>query len=353
MTTKVEFPKVWVIRAGRHGEDEAAALENGMVIVDFHSFTDLKSYSSVEGLVEAYLKTDPKAPTRRAEVYARQVWALRERVAIGDTVVLPLKTNPGQIALGRVTGPYAYVEVDGKKRHTRKVTWTHPAIARSVFQQDLLYSFGAFITVCRIQRNDAERRVAAVLAGKPDPGPPLDLKGAADPELEDSGGEALLDLEQAASDEITAHIRAKFQAHDMTRLVEAVLLAEGFWTHRSLPGPDGGADILAGRGPLGLDAPSLCVQVKATQTQVDVKVFRELAGTMAAFKASQGLLVSWSGFSPPVLREARQETFKIRLWNQSDLVQAIYRTYGRLSPEIQSELPLKQVWMLVREGEGQ
>jgi restriction system protein len=157
------------------------------------------------------------------------------------------------------------------------------------------------------------------------------------------------DLTQAASDEISAFIRVQFPDHDMARLVEALLQAEGFQTKRAGLGADGGADILAGRGPLGLDAPFLCVQVKATQEPVDVKVFRELAGTMAAFKASQGLLVSWGGFKQTVIREARQETFKIRLWDQSDLVQAIYRTYDRLPKEIQTELPLKRVWMLVRE----
>jgi len=108
---------------------------------------------------------------------------------------------------------------------------------------------------------------------------------------------------------------------------------------------------LAGRGALGLDSPYLCVQVKATEEPADVKVFRELAGTMAAFKASQGLLVFWGGFKQTVLREARQETFKIRLWDQNDLVQAVYRSYENLPAEIQAELPLKRVWMLVRESE--
>ena len=37
-------------------------------------------------------------------------------------------------------------------------------IPRTVFPQDLLYSFGAFMTICRIQRNDAEARVKAMAA---------------------------------------------------------------------------------------------------------------------------------------------------------------------------------------------
>jgi restriction system protein len=347
-------PRVWVIRAGRHGEDEDAALEEGRAVVRFGEFGDLNRYGSVEELITGFLEKNPGSPRRRAENYARQLWALREKIQPGDIVVLPLKTRPGQIAVGRVKGPYQYAEVRGEKRHTRPVEWTRPDLPRSTFQQDLLHSFGAFITICRIQRNDAERRVLAVLEGKPDPGPPVGLSTTEGREDEASHEAASrLDLEQAASDEITAFIRARFPDHDMARLVEAVLRAEGFQVQRSAPGPDGGADILAGSGPLGLDPPYLCVQVKATETPVDVKVFRELAGTMTAFKASQGLLVSWGGFKQSVLREARQETFRIRLWDQSDLVQAIYRSYEKLPEEIQAELPLKRVWMLVHEEKGE
>jgi restriction system protein len=42
----------------------------------------------------------------------------------------------------------------------------------------------------------------------------------------------------------------------------------------------------------------------------------------------------------------------VRLWDQSDLVNAVYRTYDKLSPELQSELPLKRVWLRVREEPG-
>ena len=340
---------VWLVRAGAHGQDEAAALEHGYAIVEFNEFGDLRSYPSADALTVAFQQAHPEAPVRRAEVYARQLWTLREKIQRGDTIVLPLKTRPGQVALGRVTGDYKLTDVDGEQRHVRPVQWLRPDVPRSTFKQDLLHSLGAFLTVCRIRRNEAESRVAAVLAGGADPGAStVPQPGeSADIELDDAADG--LDLAQAASDEIAAFIREHFPGHEMARLLEAVLQAEGMKTQRASPGPDGGADILAGTGPLGLDAPYLCVQVKATESPVEVHVLRELAGTMASFKASQGLLMSWGGFTGPALREARQDTFKIRLWDQSDLVRAIYRNWHNLSPEIQTELPLMQVWMLVRE----
>jgi restriction system protein len=341
--------RVWVVRAGKHGQDEPVALESGLAIIGFREIGDLATFASAKDLVAALRKADPEANQARAVNFSRQLLAFRDGLQVGDVVALPLKTRPGQIALGRVRGPYRFLAVNGEARHTRAVEWVQPDVPRTAFRQDLLHSFGAFLTVCRITRHDAEARVQVVLSGKPDPG-----FGEAVTESRVVPGELLaedarLDVAQAARDEVTAFVRRRFPGHEMARLVEAVLQADGFVTHRSPPGPDGGADILAARGPLGLDTPTLCVQVKATEATADVNVFRGLQGSMASFKATQGLLVCWSGFTTAVKNEARQHTFSIRLWDQSDLVDALYRCYDRVSAEIQAELPLTRVWALVHE----
>ena len=135
----------------------------------------------------------------------------------------------------------------------------------------------------------------------------------------------------------------------MARLVDAVLRADDWVTKVSPPGPDGGVDILAGRGSLGLEAPRLCVQVKSQNSPADVNVYRNLQGTMQTFKAEPGLLVCWGGFNKVGLAESKQGHFMVRLWDSSDLVETIYRNYERLPAEIQADLPLKRVWMLVSE----
>lgn len=352
MSANQKTPRVWLTRAGRYGEDEDTALSQGRAIIGFQNVGDLTAFKGVEDLAAEMQKVDSKSRNNehRALNYARQLWTFRSAIQPDDTAVLPLKLRSGQIALGVVAGPYQFVKINNEFRHTRKVNWVKPDVARSVFKQDLLYSFGAFMTVCRITRNNAEQRVAAVLSGNPDSGyEELPQKGKAQDEVEATDDSARIDLGQAAHDEIMAFVRAHFPGHELARLVDAVLQAEGYITHRAPPGPDGGADILAGRGPLGLDSPTLCVQVKATEATADVKILRELVGTMDTFKASQGLLVCWGGFTQPLKNEARQHAFKVGLWDQSELVQAIYRTYEKLSPEIQTELPLKKTWMLVRE----
>ena len=347
-----EHPRVFLVRGGASGEDEDYALEHGLAIIGFKDWGALDKANDYEGMVKLTTSARPDLKPRAAGNYAGQLWAFALAMKEGDIVVLPRKVT-SQVALGRVAGPYKYQQIGGVFRHTRPVKWIRLDIPRSTFGQDLLYSFGAFMTVCNITRNDAERRVAAILAGKPDPGFNVTvdkLKKQVPAAVTDEGVAEMVNLSQLAHDQIVAHIQVRFAGHDLARLVDAVLQADGWVTKSSPPGADGGVDILAGRGPLGLDEPRLCVQVKSQNSPVDVTVLRTLQGSMQTFAAQQGLLVCWGGYNKVAQQQSRQSHFSVRLWESRDLVEAIYRTYDRLPAEIQAELPLKRIWMLVPEG---
>lgn len=342
--------KVYVARAGKHGEDEEYALENSLVIIGFREVPSLEGVKDFESAYKVTAAALPGTKPRALGNFAGQLWAFAVAMQEGDIVVLPRKQT-AQIALGWVKGPYEYRKIGSEFRHVRPVQWIRPDVPRTAFEQDLLYSFGAFLTVCNVSRNDAERRVAAVLNGKPDPGPSVALekptKNSAVPS--EAHTTVVPDLAQLAHDQILAHIQARFAGHALAGLVDAVLRGDGWVTKASPPGADGGVDILAGRGPLGLDAPRLCVQVKSQNSPADVTVYRTLQGSMQSFKAEQGLLVCWGGYNKAVLAESKQGHFTVRLWDSRDLVEAIYRNYERLPAEIQADLPLKRVWMLVVE----
>ena len=147
------------------------------------------------------------------------------------------------------------------------------------------------------------------------------------------------------------YVNRKFKGHDLSRLVEAVLQAQGYVTENAKPGADGGVDILAGTGPMGFGNPRICLQVKSSKTPVDVTVLRSLQGAMTNFGADQGLLVSWGGFNRAVLNEARLNFFNVRLWDSTDLIKSILKNYDKLSDSLQAELPLKRIWALVIEEE--
>ena len=104
---------------------------------------------------------------------------------------------------------------------------------------------------------------------------------------------------------------------------------------------------------MGFDSPRLVVQVKSSETPIGAAVLRELHGTMKTFSADQGLLVSWGGFSAPLLKEARPLHFQIRLWDAGQVVANLLRRYEMLSPGLQAELPLKRIWVRLPEAGGE
>jgi restriction system protein len=127
-------------------------------------------------------------------------------------------------------------------------------------------------------------------------------------------------------------------------LVDAILRAQGYTTYLSPEGSDGGADILAGMGTLGFGTPQLCVEVKSGDTPIDRPTVDKLLGAMSKFGAQQGLFVSWSGFKTNVQKELAQSFFRVRLWSQKELLEALFSTYDKLDDELKAELPLKRIW---------
>jgi restriction system protein len=335
---------VWLVRAGKYGQREQTALDEHVVAIGWDELPDLTGIESREDLADCYARTLPDASAAKTANHVGQIWAFRARMKEGDLVVLPLKTQSA-IALGKVTGPYKYrTDLGDGAHHVRSVEWLRTDLPRTAFDKDLLHSFGAFMTVCQIQRNNAEERIKAIIAGNADSGL-LPAKG----EEADEGESQTIDIEQAAHDQILEHIQRKFAGHKLATLVEAVLQAEGYLTRASPPGPDGGVDILAGTGPMGFGTPRLCVQVKSSMSPVGVEVLRELQGIRQNFHAEQGLLVCWGGFKSSVVQEARQSFFSIRLWDSGELLAAILKNHEKFTDELQAELPLKRLWALVLE----
>ena len=154
--------KVYLTRAGKGAKTRTSPLRTTSAIIGFQEVPSLeaaKDYDAVFKIVEDSL---PGAKPRAIGNIAGQLWAFALAMKEGDIVVLPRKLT-SQIAIWPRDRTVSISKVGGGLRHTRPVEWVRPDVPRTAFEQDLLYSFGAFMTVCNISRNDAERRVAAVL----------------------------------------------------------------------------------------------------------------------------------------------------------------------------------------------
>lgn len=332
---------VWTVKGGRQGERESRLLEHGLLGGGWELLPPLTGIASREQLAKLYAEAYPDVAIKSASNYVGQLWSLTHRMSEGELVVLPLKTT-GTIAVGRIVGPYQYrSDVGDDLRHVRPVKWERDDVPRDAFDQDLLYSFGAFLTFGQVQREEAENRILKALGVYVDAGTILPSRPAEDDtaaDVEDSPDVTALGKEQ-----VRQLVSQRFAGHALTELVAAVLQAQGFTgVNQSPPGADRGVDILAGVGPLGMDPPRLAVQVKTGQA--GVQEFRQLRGTMADFDADQGLLVSWAGFKGSVRAEARTSHFAVRLWDADDLLDEVFKFYDQLGSELRSRLPLTRVW---------
>lgn len=340
---------LWLVRAGGRGEHELRFIEDGRIYLTWEGLTesDLSAIPDYDGIKQLLIQTYPGEPVRRIGNWCGQIWAFALAMKPGDWVVVPRKSS-GTIAIGEIKSGYTFdATAEPIYRHYRTVKWLNTDVPRSAFDQDLLYSFGAIMTICEIKRNDAEKRVRA-MATKGWQSVPV----TATAPVQSSGGSAVqtdsteVDLGQLARDSIAKLIIQKFMGHGMARLVEAVLKAQGFTTYRSPEGADKGIDLLAAGGAFGFERPRICVQVKSGDTPADRPEFTQLIGAMQGVGADQGLFVSWSGIKTTVAREVPTQFFKVRVWNANDLIEQLLNNYDKLDEDIKAELPLKRIWTI-------
>lgn len=346
----------WVVRSGKYGEREQWSIANGFAGTGWGEFPDLTSYDSRSGLLELVGKTLRNLKEGAVANYAGQLWALRSRVQSGDLMVLPLKTTK-QVALGRVTGEYQYRsdEPDPSLRHVIPVDWQRTDVPRSAVKQDLLFTLGSALTVFAPSKNHAVTRLDAILATGIDPGQVPSLGGykssspssTLDPEPDNSVDEPEMvpDVEETAQIQISAKIAEEFAGHGLASLVTALLTIDGFVCRQSPPGPDGGVDIIAGRGILGMDDPMVLVQVKSGG-QVGAPVVQQLHGAMAQHGATQGLLVAWGGLSKAARDQIQNQKMRVQLWEGPQVVDSVLANYDALPEDIRAKIPLKRVWVL-------
>ena len=342
---------LWLMRAGKYGEYETNFIEDSKVYLTWEDFANedmstVENYAGIRSLVE---QKYPGELNRGLGNWAGQIWAFVIGVKEGDWVVFPRKASR-TVAIGIVKSRYKFdLTSEILFRHSREIQWLNTEVPRASFDQDLLYSFGAFLTVCEIKRNDAEARVKAMASNgwiTPRVAATTVNTGPTNSEQPFDVQQGVVDLEQLARDSIAELIIQKFKGHGMARLVEDILRAQGFTTYLSPEGPDRGLDILASSGPFGFDSPRICVQVKSGDTPAGTQELNQLIGVIQNVNADQGLFVSWSDFKQTVHREIPKQFFKVRLWNQNDLIDQILLNYHKLSLDIKAELPFKQIWTI-------
>lgn len=343
---------LWLNRSGRHCEHENKFLSENRIFLTWSGLPyDLGNLEDREALMDLLEKVYPHFTKSHRIQNSGQLWSFAHRMSPGDWVAVPSKKKT--IHISEITGDYVFHrDAESPYHHSRTVRWLETDIPRTNFDQDILNSLGAFTTVCQVKRNDAEARVRAMQKnGWKSTGATLPIIKPDNDHDPDDLPPQLLNLEQIGRDHIARLIYGKFAGRELERLVESILNAQGFTTHRSDAGADGGIDILAAPDTLGFGRPRICVQVKSQTSPLERPVFDQLVGTMQHVGADHGLLVCWGGFKPTIHKVAPQNFFKVRLWDQTVLIDQFLAVYDKLDEDLRAEIPLKRIWAVASADE--
>ncbi len=329
---------VWGIHAGKTGDAHTLFIERNVIALGWAEMGDLsKIKGDREAFKEAVFKTFPNKKAGAIPNNAGQLYRFVHEMKVGDHVVYASKEDR-QVHIGRVEGEYKYDPSTEKGYpHVRPVKWLK-SFPRTRFPQAALYEIGSAMSFFQVKNYGGE--FISALEGK--------VVSAPIAKDESDGN---LDLEELARDQIAQLITAKLKGHGLAALVDAVLRADGYTTHRSPEGPDGGVDILAGAGPLGFGSPRLCVQVKSQDSPVGRPEIDQLLGAMKKFQAQEALFVSWGGFKQNVYKDVSPSFFSLRLWTQKELLEKLFAHYHKLDEDLKAELPLKQIWTVAVQEE--
>lgn len=333
---------IWLFRAGKNGEYENKFISENRIYLTWDDLNiNLNSIKSKEELYKILVDHYNLEKEKTAINWASQIWPIAHRMEKGDWIVLPSKINR-TIHFGEIIGEYKFDKLLGSPYyHYRDIKWFAMDVPRDRFDQDILYSLGAFMTVCKIHKNNAEERIKEMYKNNwsAEPRSAKELVN----ELDEP---STIDFNEYIFDRISERIIQRFKGHRMEELINEILKTKGFTTYRSPEGADQGVDLLASADTLGFGSPKICVQIKTQDNPIDRPTLDQLIGTMSNYNADYGLLVSWSGFKTSVIKEIPKQFFKVRLWDSQKIIEEIFENYDKLSDEIKTEIPLKRVWML-------
>lgn len=155
----------WFIRAGKKGEFEDMFISQGTIALEGHflpsNFSLVKSTLAFRDEIERHI---PGA--KKGEIINRssQAWSFAKEMAIGDLVLLPLKSKPKAVCVGEIVGPYLYCKsIAISHRHFRKVQWIAHNLPKAAFDRDIQNSLKSGMTIGRVRKDNAESKIRKMI----------------------------------------------------------------------------------------------------------------------------------------------------------------------------------------------
>jgi restriction system protein len=320
----------WGIHAGKTGDAEALFEKKSVVAIGWEQMGALSALKTRAEFKKRYEEVYPDVKPAAIPVSAGQLFRFVHEMRVGDIVIFPLKST-AQIWVGRVTGEYRY-DPSESYPNSRGVDWVKK-FPRTKFSQGALYEIGSAMSLFQV-KNYADEFAGA-----------LEGKVAAAPTVEEEDETISIvadDIAQQSRDFVLKQIHQRLKGHGLAEFVGHLLNLMGYQTKVSEPGPDRGIDIVAHRDDLGVTPPTIIVQVKSGEGDVNEATVSELSGKVS--ERDFGILVSAGGFN----KKARDFAFSkrhLKLIDGDELVGLVYKYYPQLDAKYKGMIPLRQVYI--------
>lgn len=139
---------VWVVRAGKYGEQEEFALAWDYAVIDWRKLGSLLQFRTQGELLNAMAGGYPYEMPKTHNKWTEETWGFAREIAPGDLFILPLKKRDGRqvgrmrqdgiIAVGKFIGDYKHVaDAPNGTEHRRKVIWIRRNIPRVGLDDDI------------------------------------------------------------------------------------------------------------------------------------------------------------------------------------------------------------------------
>ena len=335
---------LWVVHIGNDDKVAVRALDEGFICIGWTAMGDLSQFPTRDSARDAMAKTYPSWSAKKVSSSFGQVHRFAHVMQKGELVVFPVRVT-GEIAIGRISGPYRFASddtelVEKDYHNVRPVEWLNKSVPRTAFSQAALHSFGSFLSIST--SDDYLEEVLAVLAGDssvPAPEPALESGDEVEP---DEAGQ----LHETAQQETTDYLLKRWQrtGYEFEEVVAAVLRAMGYTARTTSKSGDHGVDVVAHPDPLGIHPPIVKVQVKSGASKIGEPEVSQLRGCLR--DGERGVFVSLGRFTTPAQDAARHNG--ITLVDAQQFVELFLDHYDRLEPEWRARFQLKQVFVPVR-----
>lgn len=339
VTEKGLTRRLWTFRPQSGGNFTQILEETATLTAEFGVRLDLSEHFEKEAIVDAVADANPDEKSTKVKSMATQLNALVNEMQPGD-IVLCVMRNPARYYLAMLKPG---LSEDAEGRPARKLEWLRQDIPKDSLLPDMIHSADALTHISEIRVPDAVERMRILMRDGGDPGPGKSVNNFMN----------IGDLRHQNRLRIAARFGSVFAGHRLSELVTLLLEIEGFKVACSPPGPDGGVDVRAGHGPLGLGVPRLVGQVKSGSQVVNDEVLQALIGHMHTGGADAALVVSWAGLTRQAAGRAAGMGFRVQVWDSNVILDRFIEAYDRLPSHVRSLLPQREEKIMILDDQLQ